>query len=113
MPEDVAKEFLGAPAVEEMRLVGGALVGVAGRDRDAVDAHLGHRVEKPRDPLGFGRIEQRRVAVDPEAARLGEPDRFARALVDEAKAYRAVVVLLVAVEMYGPGKKRIMQELVN
>src|SRR5476651_1120841 len=36
--EDVAKELLGAGAVEEVLLVGRALIGVAGRDGDALDA---------------------------------------------------------------------------
>ena len=38
--EDVAEQLLGLRAVEEMLLVRRALIGVAGRHRDAVDAEL-------------------------------------------------------------------------
>ena len=96
-----------------MRLVGRPLVGIAGRDGDAVDAHLGHRVEEPRHPLGLGGVEQRGVDVDPEALRLGEPDRLDRAVVDAVLADRAVVVLAVAVEVHGPGEERVRLEQVD
>ncbi len=111
--EDLAKQLLGPPAVEKMRLVGRALIGVARRHRDPVDAHLGHRVEEPRDPLGFGIVEQGRIDVDPKPARLDEPDRFDRAVVDAGLAHRAVVVFAVAIEVDGPGEEPVRREQVD
>ena len=89
------------------------LVGVAGRDGDPVDAHLGHRVEEPRHPLGLGGVEQRGVDVDPEAARLGEPDGLDRAVVNARPGTPSVVVLAVAIEMHGPGEERVGLEQVD
>ena len=50
-----------------MRLVGRALVRVAGRHRDAVDAERADAVEEARDALRIGVVEQRAVDVDAEA----------------------------------------------
>src|SRR5581483_5591338 len=111
--EDVAEQFLGAPPVEEMLLVGGALVGIARRHGDAVDAELADRVEERRDPRRVGRVEQGGVDVDPEAARLGEADRRDGAVVDPVLADRAVVILAVAVEMHRPGEIAVGPEQID
>ena len=56
--EDVAEQLLGLAPVEEMRLVGRALIGVARRDGDAVDADRHDLVEEARDALGLGAVER-------------------------------------------------------
>src|SRR5207244_8484763 len=83
------------------------------RHRDPADAERGHRAEEARDPLAFGIIEQGRVDVDPEPARLDGPDRLDRAVIDPGLADRAVVVFLVAIEVDGPGEERVRRELVE
>ena len=70
--EDVAEQLLGLGAVEEVLLVGRALVGVAGRDGDAVDADDLHLVEEVGHPLGIGALEQGAVDRDLEALGLGQ-----------------------------------------
>ena len=50
-PEDVAEQLLGRRAVEEMLLVGRALIGIARRNGDAVDAERGDLVEEGGDAL--------------------------------------------------------------
>ena len=54
-----------------MLLVGRALIGIAGRNRDAVDAEFLDCVEERRDAIGLGSVEQRAIDVDAEAALLG------------------------------------------
>ena len=49
--EDVAEQLLGLAPIEEVLLIGRALVGIAGRDRDA-DAELLGEIEERRDVLG-------------------------------------------------------------
>ena len=99
-PEYVAEELLGALAREEVRLVGRALVCIAGRHRNAVDAQRAGLVEKPRDALRIGIVEQRAIDVDPEAARLGGSYRRHGALVDAFFAHRAVMHLAIAIQMH-------------
>src|SRR5262249_42053368 len=112
-PEDVAEELLGAAAAEEMRLVGGALIGVAGRDGDAVEPHLHHLVEEARVALGIGAVEEGAVDVDAEAALLRQADRLDGAIVDALLADRPVVVLAVAVEMDRPDEIGVVLEKVD
>src|SRR5215472_3680191 len=112
-PENVAEQFLGAAAAEEMRLIGGTLIGVSRRDGDPVDAHLGHCIEEPRDPLRHGGVEQRRIDVDAKAPRLRKPDRLYCSVIDAILANRPVVVFLVTVKMNRPGKERVRLELVD
>ena len=76
--EDVSEELFGFPPTEEMLLIGRALVGVAGRYRDA-DAELFGLVEEGGDVLGGMTIEHRRVDVD------GEPRVFR--ILDGATAF--------------------------
>src|SRR5213075_1092160 len=49
--EHLAEQLLGILAGEEVLLVGSALIGIAGRDRNA-DAHFLAEIEKLRDVLG-------------------------------------------------------------
>ena len=104
--EDVAEQLLGLLAVEEMLLVGRALIGIARRNRDAVEADRLHLVEERCDALGLGAVEQGAVDVDAEALGLGQLDRVDGLVVDAVLADRLVVHLLVAVEMDRPGEDR-------
>ena len=61
------EQLLGGGAVEEMLLVGRALIGVAGRHGDAVDAEPGHRIEKGGDALGIRVVEEGAIDGDAEA----------------------------------------------
>ena len=96
--EHVAEQFLGLAPVEEVLLVGRALIGVAGRDRHA-DAELLAEVEERRDVLGRMTVEDRAVDVDDEALGLGGLDAGDRLLEAAFHADGLVVVLLDAVEM--------------
>ena len=87
-----------------MLLVGRALVGVARRDGDAVDAELRHRIEEGGDALRIRVVEEGAVDRDAEALGLGRLQRLDRAVVDARLADRLVVHLLVAVEMDRPGE---------
>ena len=89
--EDVAEQLLGVAPVQKMLGVGGALVGVAGRDGDALDAHRLHLVEEVGDPLGVGAVEQRAVDVDAKSLGLGRLDRLDGDVVDARLADRLVV----------------------
>src|SRR4030088_1264574 len=97
--EDLAEKLLGLAPVEEMRLVGCALVGVAGRDRDA-DAELLGEIEKGRDVLRRMAGEGRAGDVDGEALGLGGLDGVDRLLEPAFHAHRLVVMMLDAVEMH-------------
>ena len=66
--EDLAEHVLGAFAVEEVLLVGRALIGIAGRDGDAVHAHRHHLVEERGGALRIGAVEQGAVDLGAEAA---------------------------------------------
>ena len=97
--ENVAEQLLGLLPVEEMRLVGRALVGVARRQRDAVDAEFGHGIEERRRAGWIDAVEQGGIDVDPKAARPRRGDRRNGTVMDAVLAYRPVVRLAVAVEM--------------
>src|SRR6185437_14317294 len=84
--EDAAEQLLGLAPVEEMRLIGRALIGIAGRDGDAVETQLHHRVEEARNARCIGAVEQRAVDVDAEALGLREPDRRDGAVIDAVLA---------------------------
>src|SRR5205807_4941749 len=77
--EDLTEQLLGLAACEEVLLVRRALIGIAGRDRDA-DAELLAEIEELRDVLGRMPVENRRIDVDGKAARLGGLDRGHSAL---------------------------------
>ena len=69
----LAEQFLGLAAVEEVFLVRRALVGVAGRDRNA-DAEFLGEVEELGDVFGRMAVIDRAVDVDGEAFGLGGLD---------------------------------------
>ena len=77
--EDLAEQFLGLAATEEVLLVGRPLIGVAGRDRDA-DAEFFGQIEECRDVLGRMAVEDRAVDVDGKTLGLGGLDRATRAV---------------------------------
>src|SRR6185312_11699953 len=111
--EDVAEELLGLAPVEEMRLIGGALIGIARRHGNAVDAARHHIVEEGGDSLGLGTVEKRAVDVDAEAARLRQADRLDRALEDALLTDGVIMHLLVAVEMHRPDEEGVGLEEVE
>jgi hypothetical protein len=55
--EYFAEQLLGAVAMEEMLLIGRALVGVSGRHGYPIDTHRLDRVEEARDAIGLCRVE--------------------------------------------------------
>ena len=79
--QDAAEQFLGLVAIEEVLLVGRALVGIARRNGDSVQAERLHVVEEGCHLGGIGIVEQRAVDADAEALRLGELDGFDRLVV--------------------------------
>ncbi len=76
--ENLAEELLRARPVEEVLLIGGALVGIARRDRDALDAHFLHLIEEVGDLVRLGAVEERAVDVGAEAALLRDLESHAR-----------------------------------
>ena len=56
--ENIAEQLLGLAAIEEVLLVGCALVSVTGRHRDAVDTQVHGGVEKLCDAIGLRGVEQ-------------------------------------------------------
>ena len=98
--KDVAEQLLGLAPIEEVLLIGRALVGIAGRDRDA-DAEFFREVEERCDVLGGMAVENRAVDVDGKALGLRRLDGGDRLLEAALHAHRLVVVLLEAVEMHG------------
>src|SRR5262249_31998212 len=100
--EDVAKQLLGLGAVEKVLLVRSTLVGVSGRDGDAIDAQSLHVVEECGNAFRLGIVEERTIDVDPEAFCLRLADRCDSLCIDARLAHRPVVHLSVAVEVYRP-----------
>src|SRR4029077_12936324 len=98
--EDLAEQLLGLAAGEEVLLVGRALVGGAGRDRNA-DAESFAEVEELRDVLGRVPVENCRIDIDGKPARLRGLDGRNGTLEAAVHADRLVVMLLDAVEMDG------------
>ena len=64
--------MLGLGAVEEVLLIGRALIGVARRHGDALDAEALHVVKKLGDTRRIGVVEQSAIDGNAEALRLGE-----------------------------------------
>ena len=88
-----------------MLLIRRALIGIAGRDGNAVHAHRHHVVEERRDPLRLRRCRtawQLMMVRKPRALRRG--DRRHRAVVDAVLADRDVVLLARAVQVHRPGE---------
>src|SRR6185437_16657683 len=100
--ENVAEELLGAGSRKKMRLVGRSLVRVSRRYGDAIDAERTHAVEKFRDAVGLGIVEQRAVDIDPESAFLRRSNRRRGAFMDAVLAHRTVVHLAVADQVHRP-----------
>ena len=65
--ENAAEQRLRGGAIEEMLLVRRPLIGVARRNRNAVDPHAHHIVKKPCHALRIGLVEERGVDDGPEA----------------------------------------------
>src|SRR5215472_14999466 len=105
-PEDVAKEPLRPGARQEVLLIRRTLVRVARRYGDAVDAELVNPIEKARDALGIGIVEQRAIDVDAKAARLRGTDGGDSPIVNAVFTHRAVVHLAIAIEMHRPNEVR-------
>ena len=100
--QDVAEQLLRRLPVEEVLLIGCALVGVARRNGDALDAQSLHLVEEGGRAPGIGIVEQRAIDGDAKTLGLGRLDGRNRPVVDARLADRLVVHLLVAVEMDRP-----------
>src|SRR5262249_6155896 len=112
--EDVPEKLPRSRAIEEMLLIWCALIGVARRNRDAIDAERHNTIEEARHALRIGAAEQRAVDIYPKAFGLGGSDRRDGTVVDPGLANRSVMHLLVAVEMHGPielGVRPILREL--
>ena len=86
-------------AIEEMLLIRRALVGVARRHGDALDAQRRHAIEKRGDPGGIGIVEQRAIDGDAESALLGELQGLEGTVVDTGLTDRMVMHFRVAIEM--------------
>src|SRR5262249_15775901 len=96
--EDLAKQLLGRAPVEEMLLIGRALIGIAGRDRDT-DAELLSEVEEAGAVLGRMSVEDRAIDVDRETLGLGRLDGIDGLFEAALHAYGLVVNMLETVEM--------------
>jgi len=65
--EDLLKEFFCPVATEEMLLIGGFLIAVAGGEHHALDLELHHFIEKFPDSVGIGAFEKGGVGGDAES----------------------------------------------
>ena len=83
-------------------MIGGALIGVARRHRDALDAKRRHAIEKRRDSDGIGIVEQRAIDGNAKTALLGELQGLEGTLVDTGLTDRTVMHFRVAIEMNRP-----------
>ena len=81
-----------------MLLIGGAFVGVTGRDGD-LDPALLHLVEEAREPVGRGPVEHGAIDLDSKALRLGQLDRLDRNFISAVLIDGVVVHALVAIKM--------------
>src|ERR1700676_1124843 len=104
--ENAAKKLLGASAGEKVRLIGRPFIRISRRYGDAIDAERAGLVEKPRDAVRVGIVEQGAVDVDAKAACLRGSNCGYGTLVDALFAHRVVVHLAVAVEMHRPDEVR-------
>src|SRR6516162_7106612 len=95
----VPEKPLGLVAVEEVLLVGRALIGVARRHRNA-NTEFGTKIEKLCDLFGRVAVENGGVDVDRKSARLGSLDRRHRAIKYALLRYRLVVMLAQTIEMH-------------
>ena len=111
--EDVAEQFFGLVAGEEVLLVGRLLVGVAGRDHQPVDANLHQLVEHHPDAVGLGAEEKGAVRGHAETARFGRLDGADRHVPDAVAADRVVVILFKPVDVDGEGQVRIRLEVLQ
>src|SRR5260370_10585936 len=78
---DAEEQLLGPGAIQEVLLLRRALVGVYGRDGDAIQSQRFHVVEEEGDFGRIGVVEERAVDADAEALRLDQPDTLARLVV--------------------------------
>src|ERR1700694_4570966 len=89
--ENVAKKLLGASAGEKVCLIRRPFIRISRRYRDAIDAERAGLVEKPRDAVRVGIVEQGAVDVNAKAACLRGSNFGYGTLVDALFAHRAVV----------------------
>src|SRR6185369_9517950 len=85
-----------------MLLIGCALIGIAWRNRNAVNPEILQTIEERRNAIGFGIVEQRAIDIGAEAACLGRSKGRNRLVVHPRAANRVVMHVLVAVEMDRP-----------
>src|SRR2546430_2354399 len=97
--QDLGEELVGAPAAEEVLLVGRLRVAVTGRDHHALDAEIHHRVEELAHTEWVGAVKERRVGRDPEASPERLADRGHRLVVDALTTDRLVVLVAKPVHM--------------
>src|SRR3954454_22489471 len=95
--ENVAEQLLGLAPIEEVVLVGRALVGIARRDRDA-DAELLGEIEEGGNIGRRMPVIDRGIDVDGKALGLGRLYCRHRAVEDAFLAYRLVVVLFQSIQ---------------
>src|SRR3984893_5550332 len=85
-----------------MLLIRRALVGVARRHGDALDAQRRHAIEKRGDPDGIGIVEQRAIDGNAKFALLGELQGLECTVVDTGLTDRTVMHFRVAIEVNRP-----------
>ena len=102
--EDFGEEFAGFGAAEEMRLIGGFVVGITRRNHHPFDAEVHHFIEEGADAVGVGAIEERGVGGDAEAAFDGFLNAVGGDVVGAFAADGEVVVVFLAVHVDGEGQ---------
>ena len=97
--EDFGEELAGFGAAEEVGLVGGFVVGVAGGDHHAFDAEVHHFIEEGADTGGVGAVEEGGVGGDAEAAFDGFLDAVDSHIISAIAADGEIVVVFLAVHV--------------
>ena len=111
--EQFGEEADGFLAGQEMVLIGGFLVAVAGRDHHPFDAEFGECIEKPAEPLGIDAVVKRGIGRNAKAFGQGGFDGPDDDIVNAITADGGIVLLFGAVEMDGKREIFRRRELVE
>ena len=107
--QDCAEQAPSSRAAEEMLLVRGFVVGIAGGKHHALDANLHHFVEEGAHALGIGAVKKRGVGGYAEATLQRFFDSVERQIITAFAAHGKVVMLFLPIHVNG--KRQVLARL--